>query len=35
MSHGNVATHIGTCAACGREDVELHFAAYPNRKTGE
>jgi hypothetical protein len=35
MSHGNVATHIGTCTCCGRENVDLYLAPNEDRKTGE
>lgn len=27
-THGNVATHVGTCHTCGRENVDLHRARY-------
>lgn len=35
MTHSNVATHIGACATCRREQVELHPSAQEDRRTGE
>lgn len=35
MSHGNVGTHVGTCATCGRENVLLHLSRNKNPRTGK